>query len=142
MSTSAWPATWPTALAEASVQPDVQDGPTLPALLVPAIASVPDAATEELLAPVMPSAPASDLPSPANPNVIGDDPFAKALRDGTIPTFPDQPADTAVDAVSPPLDPEAERQAWAALVGMIEAHKDAGTQVTIADPESFMNGLT
>ncbi|HRD74681.1 MAG TPA: hypothetical protein PK264_01900 [Hyphomicrobiaceae bacterium] len=67
--------------------------------------------------------------SPARSSQASDDPY------------PDQPADLAVDASPPPLDTAAERAAWSTLLALINAHKDPGTIVTAADPDTFMSGL-
>lgn len=101
-----------------------------------------DAGAHELLAPPPAALPA--MPPafpPAASESSPEDAFKRALADGTIPVFLDQPADVASDANAPPLDPEAERDAWQALIDFIGQHKDEGTEVTIADPDTFMRNI-
>ncbi len=122
--------------------PKTDAGATLPAsdlgpLHVPL--SGLDPAAEELLAPIVPAP--SPAFAPGTPPTGSEDAYQQALRDGTIPTFPDQPADVAAEANAPPLDVEAERQAWESLIAFIDQHKDAGTTVHIADVDTFLRGL-
>lgn len=64
-----------------------------------------------------------------------------ALQAGTIPTFAEEPGTTAVSA-SAPIDVAAEREAYAALLAFIHAHKEPNTTVTFIDPDDFARGLT
>lgn len=97
---------------------------------------VPDPGAEELLAPA--AAPEPAQPPASTPSASCDE----GQRDGTSPPFPLQPADTAVVANAPPFNAEEERAAWQSLIAFIQQHKDEGTTVEIADPDTFMQGLT
>ncbi len=63
-----------------------------------------------------------------------------ALQAGTIPTFADEPGRTPQPALQP-LDVNAEREAYAAFLAFLEAHKDPATIVTSIDPDAFAKGL-
>ena len=122
--------------------PKADAGANLPASDMPPLHVPPsglDSAAQELLAPIAPTP--SPAFAPRTAPASSEDAYQRALRDGTIPTFSDQPADVASDANAPPLDIEAERQAWEALIAFIGEHKDEGTVVTIADPDSFMRNI-
>lgn len=103
-------------------------------LATPRLATVPDAGAAELLAPVTaaaptpPAVPDTAAPNATTPTATGD------------PDYPDQPDDLP-SAISPPVDPAAERAAWVQLMAFINAHKDTGTVVEAADPDAFMHGL-
>lgn len=99
-----------------------------------------DPAAAELLAPpdtahvaADPVAPTAQVPTPAAT-------YEQALRDGLIPTFEDQPADTAF-AEAPPADPDTERAHWQQLVDFITANKNPATTVQVADLATFSKGL-
>lgn len=80
---------------------------------------------------------------PAPPTNLADaehEALAEAVADGSIPTFAEEPA---ADPVPPPqpIDPAIEREAYAALVAMINQHKDPGTEATYLEPDAYMSGL-
>ncbi|MCC0007722.1 MAG: hypothetical protein H6876_06310 [Hyphomicrobiaceae bacterium] len=104
---------------------------------IPMPPPLPDPAAEELLAPA-----GAPVQAPVSESVASADAFAQALRNGTIPQFSEQPADTEVVADPPPLNADEERAAWQNLIAFINQHKDEGTRVEIADPDSFMKGLS
>lgn len=120
---------------------------SLDALAMPQ--AFPDPAAEELLAPVATPAPAApgastapasgDAPAQTAPPT--QDAYAEALRNGTIPSFADQPADLACDANAAPRNADAERAAWEQLLAFINAHRGAGTVVETADVDTFMHGF-
>lgn len=64
-----------------------------------------------------------------------------ALQAGTIPTFAEQVGTTPA-VVPQPIDAAAERDAYAALLEFINAHKSPGTTVTFIDPDAFLQSLT
>ena len=66
--------------------------------------------------------------------------LAEAIRTGVVPTFVDETPAPPL-GLAPPVDVEAERASFQALIAFIHAHKDEGTTVTLADPDDLMQGL-
>jgi hypothetical protein len=64
-----------------------------------------------------------------------------ALEAGTIPTFVDD-ADSTPAPPPKPIDPAAEREAFAQFVAFINARKDPNTIVTITDPATYAKSFT
>lgn len=110
--------------ATANATPSPEAAPTLRPL-----ATVPDAAAAELLAPA--------TATPSAPTPVDGTPVPVATGGSDYPPMPDDnPTGT-----SPPIDPGVERAAWIQLMAFIHAHKDAGTTVVAADADAFMQGL-
>lgn len=63
-----------------------------------------------------------------------------ALQAGTIPTFADEPGANAAPAPSP-LDVNAEKDAYAAILKLMLEHKSDGTTVTFMDPDDYAKSL-
>jgi len=118
---------------------------SVPAMAMPQAFA--DPAAEELLAPlaapsaapgaqVAASGHRSDQSAPS-----AHDAYAEALRNGTIPSFADQPADLASEANAAPRNADTERAAWEQLLAFINTHRGAGTVVEVADADTFMQGF-
>ena len=118
----------------------------------PALTLMPDAGADELLAPAHepqlaapetapPSPRVSTSPTDATAGPADEVAYQRALSDGTIPAFTEQPDETAVEGSSAPIDVNAEQAAWASLIAFINQHKDEGTTATLADPNAFTQGL-
>ncbi len=109
---------------------------TTPKWTNPATAA--DPAAELLTPPGEPVAKPPSAPPVATDGAYLD--LAEAIRTGAVPTFVDEtPAPPR--GLAPPVDVEAERAAYQALIAFIHAHKDEGTTVALADPDDLMHGL-
>ncbi len=81
-------------------------------------------------------------PTPISSSADADhEALAAALADGSIPTFAELPDTTSVSPLQA-VDLAAEREAYAALIAMINQHKDPGTEAIYLEPDAYMNGLS